>query len=292
MELLFWPPKSGTYEFSLTQVGTAVLTIDGVRIIDDETPTRPPAGAELFPIPMRVVQLELRAGRGYPIQLEYVSGTLAFHLFRFGIRPPAGTIDEAVRIARDADVAVVFVGVSTTSETEGADRRDMELFGPQNELVEAVAAANPHTVVVLNNGAPLRLPWIDRVSAVVEAWLPGQEGARAVAEVLLGMANPCGKLPLTFPRGSRTIRATCITRTAATRTTVRACSSAIATTRRRSSSRCFRSATASRTRRSSTRTCARRTTSWPASRSTSASKSPILARCRGRKPCSCTSATR
>lgn len=196
----FWPPKSGTYEFSLTQVGSAVLTIDGARIIDDATPTRPPAGAELFPIPMRVVQLELRAGRGYPIQLEYVSGTLAFHLFRFGIRPPAGTIDEAVRIARTADVAIVFVGVSTTSETEGADRRDMELFGAQNELVAAVAAANPQTVVVLNNGAPLRLPWIDRVSAVVEAWLPGQEGARAVAEVLLGVANPCGKLPLTFPR--------------------------------------------------------------------------------------------
>ena len=196
----FWPPKSGTYEFSLTQVGSAVLTIDGMRIIDDETPTRPPAGAELFPIPMRVVQLELRAGRGYPIQLDYVSGTLAFHLFRFGIRPPAGTIDDAVRIARTADVAVVFVGVSTTSETEGADRRDMELYGPQNELVEAVAAVNPRTVVVLNNGSPLRLPWIERVSAVVEAWLPGQEGARAVAEVLLGMTNPCGKLPLTFPR--------------------------------------------------------------------------------------------
>lgn len=196
----FWPPTSGTYEFSLTQVGSAVLTLDGVRIIDDETPTRPPAGAELFPIPMRVVQLDLRAGRGYPLQLDYVSGTLAFHLFRFGIRPPAGTIDDAVRIARTADVAVVFVGVSTTSETEGADRRDMELFGAQNELVEAVAAANPHTVVVLNNGAPLRLPWVDRVSAVVEAWLPGQEGARAVAEVLLGIVNPCGKLPLTFPR--------------------------------------------------------------------------------------------
>jgi beta-glucosidase len=196
----FWPPTSGTYEFSLTQVGSAVLTLDGARIIDDATPTRPPAGAELFPIPMRVVQLELRAGRGYPLQLDYVSGTLAFHLFRFGIRPPAGTIDDAVRIARTADVAVVFVGVSTTSETEGADRRDMELFGAQNELVEAVAAANPHTVVVLNNGAPLRLPWIDRVSAVVEAWLPGQEGARAVAEVLLGIVNPCGKLPLTFPR--------------------------------------------------------------------------------------------
>jgi beta-glucosidase len=196
----FWPPKSGTYEFSLTQVGSASLTIDGMCIIDDATPTRPPAGAELFPIPMRVVQMEMQGGRCYPIRLDYVSGTLPFHLFRFGIRPPAGTIDEAVRIARCADAAIVFVGVSTSSETEGADRRDMELYGPQNELVEAVAAANANTVVVLNNGAPLRLPWIDRVSAIVEAWLPGQEGARAVAEVLLGLVNPSGKLPLTFPR--------------------------------------------------------------------------------------------
>src|SRR4029079_11970757 len=97
----FWPSKSGAYEFSLTQVGSAVLTIDGVRIIDDAPPPRPPAGAELFPIPMRVVQLELRAGRGYPIQLDYVSGTLGVHLFRFDIRTPSGTIDEAVRIARN-----------------------------------------------------------------------------------------------------------------------------------------------------------------------------------------------
>jgi beta-glucosidase len=196
----FWPPKSGTYEFSLTQVGSATLVLDGTHLIGDETPTRPPAGAELFPIPMRVVQLELQGGRAYPIRLEYVSGTLPFHLFRFGIRKPAGDIDEAVRIAAQADAAIVFVGVSTTSETEGADRRDMELFGPQNELVEAVAAANPNTIVVLNNGSPLRLPWIDRVGAVVEAWLPGQEGARAVAEALLGKTNPSGKLPLTFPK--------------------------------------------------------------------------------------------
>jgi len=196
----FWPPQSGLYEFSLTQVGSATLTLDGKLIISDDTATRPPAGAELFPIPMRVVQLEMQAGRPYPIKLEYVSGTLPFHLFRFGIRQPGGTIDEAVRIATRADVAIVFVGVSTTSETEGADRRDMELYGAQNELVEAIAAANPNTVVVLNNGAPLRLPWIDRVSAVLEAWLPGQEGARAVAEVLLGIVNPSGKLPLTFPK--------------------------------------------------------------------------------------------
>jgi beta-glucosidase len=196
----FWPPQSGVYEFSLTQVGSATLTIDGKHLIGDETPTRPPAGAELFPIPMRVVQLEMQSGRMYPIRLEYVSGTLPFNLLRFGIRQPAGTIDEAVRIASRADVAIVFVGVSTTSETEGADRRDMDLYGAQNELVEAIAAANPNTVVVLNNGAPLRLPWIDRVSAVIEAWLPGQEGARAVAEVLLGIVNPSGKLPLTFPK--------------------------------------------------------------------------------------------
>ena len=76
----------------------------------------------------------------------------------------------------------------------------MELAGRQNELVEAVLAANPNTVVVLNNGAPLALPWADRAPAIVEGWLPGEEGATAIAQMLFGEINPSGKLPVTFPR--------------------------------------------------------------------------------------------
>jgi beta-glucosidase len=117
-----------------------------------------------------------------------------------GLRLPEPSLDEAVQAAREADAAIVMVGVSRTSESEGRDRRDMELVGRQNELVEAVLAANPNTIVVLQNGAPLALPWVDKVPAIVEAWLPGQEGDRALARVLFGDANPSGKLPFTFPR--------------------------------------------------------------------------------------------
>jgi beta-glucosidase len=118
----------------------------------------------------------------------------------FGVRQPEPSIEEAVRAARGADAALVFVGVSRTSESEGRDRESMALGGKQNELVQAVLAANPNTVVVLNNGAPLDLPWVDRVPAIVEAWLPGQEGASALAQILFGDANPSGRLPFTFPR--------------------------------------------------------------------------------------------
>jgi beta-glucosidase len=105
-----------------------------------------------------------------------------------------------VSVAKAADVAIVFVGGSRTTDSEGADRKDIELYGRQNELVKAVLAANPNTIVVLNNGAPLALPWIDRAPAVIEAWLPGQGGADALTKILFGVVNPSGKLPITLPR--------------------------------------------------------------------------------------------
>jgi beta-glucosidase len=129
-----------------------------------------------------------------------VSLPFPFHSMHLGIRLPSGDIQEAVQAATGADAAIVFVGSSRSSETEGRDRSDMELGGHQNELVQAVLAANPNTIVVINNGAPLGLPWADRAPALVEGWLAGEEGPEAVTEVLLGMANPSGKLPFTFPR--------------------------------------------------------------------------------------------
>jgi beta-glucosidase len=85
-------------------------------------------------------------------------------------------------------------------ETEGTDRPDMEIPGRQNELIAAVAKANPNTVVVLNAGSPVAMPWIDRVPALLEAYYPGQECGHAVASVLFGDVNPSGKLSVTFPK--------------------------------------------------------------------------------------------
>jgi beta-glucosidase len=105
----------------------------------------------------------------------------------------------AAALAAKSDVAVVMVG---DDETEGQDRPSMALSGNQDQLVEAVAAANPHTVVVVKSGAPVLMPWVDKVPAVVEAWYPGEEDGNAVAAVLFGDVDPSGKLPITFPRSA------------------------------------------------------------------------------------------
>ncbi|HEY6357196.1 MAG TPA: glycoside hydrolase family 3 C-terminal domain-containing protein, partial [Vicinamibacterales bacterium] len=104
---------------------------------------------------------------------------------------------EAAERARHAHTAVVF---AYDEGSEGRDRSSLSLPGAQDALIDAVAAANPRTVVVLNNGAPILMPWADRVAAILQMWYPGQEGAQATAELLSGAANPSGKLPVTFPR--------------------------------------------------------------------------------------------
>jgi beta-glucosidase len=107
---------------------------------------------------------------------------------------------QAAQLAAAADVAVVIVG---DVEREGSDRANLSLTGNQDQLVRAVAAANPRTVVVLNSGAPVLMPWVDAVPAVLEAWYPGEEDGNALASVLFGDVNPAGKLPVTFPRTER-----------------------------------------------------------------------------------------
>jgi beta-glucosidase len=105
-------------------------------------------------------------------------------------------IAEAVRVAKTAKTAVVF---AYDEGQEGRDRTSLSLLGAQDALIAAVAAANPRTIVVLNNGAPVLMPWVDKVPAILQMWYPGQEGADATAALLRGEAAPGGKLPVTFP---------------------------------------------------------------------------------------------
>lgn len=107
------------------------------------------------------------------------------------------SIDQAADAARKSDVAVVMVGERSS---EGRDRPNLSLPGDQDALVEAVAAANPHTVVVVKSGGAVLMPWIDKVPAVLEAWYPGEEDGNIVADLLFGDTNPSGKLPVTFPK--------------------------------------------------------------------------------------------
>ena len=108
-------------------------------------------------------------------------------------------IAEAVEAAKNAKAAVIFAGLPDSYESEGYDRTFLFLPPCQNELIEAVAAVNPNTVVVLYNGAPVEMPWVDKVSAILEGYLGGQAVGIATVRVLFGDANPCGKLPESFP---------------------------------------------------------------------------------------------
>ena len=109
----------------------------------------------------------------------------------------APAVRRAAALARRSDVAVVVV---RDYESEQADRPNLTLPNEQDALIRAVAAANPRTVVVLNTGAPVKMPWLEDVPAVMQAWYGGQEQGNAIAAALFGDVNPGGKLPLTFPR--------------------------------------------------------------------------------------------
>jgi len=106
----------------------------------------------------------------------------------------------AAALAKGADVAIVFV---TQWLMEGYDAQDLTLPDHQDALIAAVAAANPHTIVVLETGDPVLMPWLDQISAVMEAWYPGARGGEAIANILFGEVNPSGRLPITFPAGQQ-----------------------------------------------------------------------------------------
>lgn len=127
-------------------------------------------------------------------ELAYAEGYPADGSFRQDL------IDQAVELARSADVALLYIALPAFKESEGYDRPDLDLAMQQVALIQAVAKAQPKTVVVLNNGAPVTMSaWIDAVPAVLEGWMMGQAGGGALADVLFGQVNPCGKLAETFP---------------------------------------------------------------------------------------------
>ncbi len=112
----------------------------------------------------------------------------------------AGLISEAVELAKNSDIAVIFAGLTDLFESEGFDRKHMGMPECQNELIRRVAAVQPNTVVVLHNGSPVEMPWIENVKGVLEIYLSGQAVGEAVCDVLFGKVNPSGKLAETFPK--------------------------------------------------------------------------------------------
>jgi beta-glucosidase len=196
-------PETGRYVMTVTNTASCRVYLDGRLLIDHTAP-------ELLHLEPRAITasatLELAKGSWHDLRIEYVKETGGRRsLFRLCLARTYAPgedprIAHAAELARRADAAVVFAGLPECYETEGHDRPDWALPGPQEELIRAVAAANPRTVVVLNCGAPVAMPWVDEVPALVLAYYPGMEGGHALARILTGVVNPSGKLTVTLPR--------------------------------------------------------------------------------------------
>jgi beta-glucosidase len=192
MDGFFMPQESGKHTFALNAIGLARLFIDGKLVIDH--------WAESESGQQKTVDLELTANKGYPIRMEYSwKGNPRWRPFSGPYPSHADDlIAEAVELARRSDVVVLIAGLNKEWESEGFDRVDMKQSA-QDELIERVAAANPRTVVVLNVGSAVEMPWIDKVPTVLQLWYNSQEQGNALSDVLFGDVNPSGKLPTTIP---------------------------------------------------------------------------------------------
>ncbi len=145
-------------------------------------------------------ELALRAGQPVAIAVDYWKRA-ARAAVRFEWEEPGSPspIDAAVELARNSDIAIICAGLSNLYEGGGRDRESIDLPPAQDELIRKVAAVNPKTIVVINSGGPVAMPWAGEVGAILESWYPGQEGGRALARILFGEVNPSGKLPDTVP---------------------------------------------------------------------------------------------
>ncbi|MEN0128906.1 MAG: glycoside hydrolase family 3 C-terminal domain-containing protein [Brevundimonas sp.] len=182
------PPTTGTYTFSLTSDDGSRLFVNGQKVVDmwrDQGSTT------------KTATVSLTAGQPVSIQVDYYQAGGGANLTLGWQLPGQSLRDQAVSAARAADVAVVFTGRTTS---EGSDLADIDLPADQNQLIADVAAANPNTVVVVNSGSAVAMPWASSVRGIVEAWYPGQEYGSALAALLFGDENFSGKLPVTFPR--------------------------------------------------------------------------------------------
>ncbi|HEV2343116.1 MAG TPA: glycoside hydrolase family 3 C-terminal domain-containing protein [Actinocrinis sp.] len=202
----------GPHRFAVAGLGALRLELSG-QFQDGSGPvlttgTAPPAGD-----PVEALSRPFEIGTGLDLDEGDTVEVFAscdptghggeFTRFQLGIVPMPEEdtlIKEAVAAAQSSDVAVVMVGAAAGVESEGYDRETLALPGRQDELVEAVAAVNSRTVVVVNSGMPVLMPWADRVAAILQVWFPGQEFGHALADVLLGTVEPGGRLPVTLPR--------------------------------------------------------------------------------------------
>jgi beta-glucosidase len=182
------PPTTGTYQFALTSDDGSRLFINGQQVIGNWA-NQPPT--------TKTASVSLTAGQPVSIEVDYFQDGGGSQVGLGWQIPNQNLHDQAVAAARAAQIAVVFV---SNGEGEGGDLNNIDLSGDQNQLVTDVAAANPNTVVVVNSGSAVTMPWANAVKGIIENWYPGQVDGTAIAALLYGDVNFSGKLPVTFPQ--------------------------------------------------------------------------------------------
>ncbi|MFJ4107772.1 beta-glucosidase family protein [Oerskovia enterophila] len=208
LETTWTPQVTEDTRVGVGSAGVSRLWVNGELVLDEDVPSVGDALGAAFTNPPTVsVPVHARAGEPMHIRIQHtfsadsaLAGALAY---QFGTEADGGApqalIQAAVETATGADVAIVVVGTNARVESEGFDRTTLALPGHQDALVRAVAAANPNTVVIVNAGSPVELPWRDEVSAVLLTWFGGQEYGNALGDVLTGLREPGGRLPTTWP---------------------------------------------------------------------------------------------
>jgi beta-glucosidase len=182
-------PTTGTYKLGMTTDDGFRLYLNGQLLINDWTD---------HSVRSTSTNILLNSGQQYSLTIEYYENSGAA-IAQLSCCTPGSLLGEAVAKASDANVAILFVGLSSNREGEGADKSSMDLPPEQIQLIQSVAAVNPNTIVVMFSGPQVAMAnWINNVPAVMQAWYPGQECGNAVANILFGKENPSGKLPVTF----------------------------------------------------------------------------------------------
>ncbi|KAK9849600.1 hypothetical protein MYU51_014215 [Penicillium brevicompactum] len=210
----FTPTVSGLYDFSLSNTGRAVLFINGEQFIDNQEWSTICANFMNCSSPDKLNFKWLEADTSYDFRIDNVAvapptrphDNTLFHRIA-GVKvgmlirhDEDQMIESAIEAAKESEVAVIVVGHNNDTEREGCDRAELELPRRTNELVERISAVNRNTIVVTQSACAIAMPWAAKVRAIVHAWYQGQENGNALADVLLGIVNPSGKLPVTFPR--------------------------------------------------------------------------------------------
>jgi beta-glucosidase len=202
LKATFTPDTSGAWRLGMESAGRSVLRLDSEVVLDNSDPQRGTSfyGAGSEPIE---AHWDLEAGHSYELIIDLWprsrNSPIMGVILRAGRPEPEDEFGRAVEAAGAADVAVVVVGLNSQWESEGYDRQDLRLPGVQRELIEAVLDVNPRCVVVVNTGSPVEMPWAERAGAVLLPWYAGEEGADALADIVVGLSDPGGRLPVTLP---------------------------------------------------------------------------------------------